>query len=195
MRFIFKLLAGAVGFYSILIFIRIIISWFSDSVRGRLTDFLYRITDPYLDWWKSKLNLRIGFLDLSVIFAIVFISFVQRILYTLSVSERMTLGIILSEILLSLWSIFSFIAVFFIIIIALRAIAYLTNRDIYSPFWGAIDSISQPVMYKMNRLFFGNKIGSYMKGIVFSVLLLLGTLIGGRFLIIFLAGFFYKLPL
>jgi len=195
MRFIFGLLSAAVGFYSILIFIRIIFSWFGGSVRGRLVDVLNRITDPYLDWWRQKFNFRIGVLDLSVIFAIVFISFIQRIFYTLSVSERITIGIILSEILFSLWSIVSFIGIFFIIIILLRAIAYLTSRNIYSPFWGAIDSMSQPIMYKMNRLFFGRRIGGYMKGIVLSVLLLAGILIGGRFLVIILTDIFYKFPI
>jgi len=195
MRLIFSLLAAVTGLYSIILFIRIIISWFGNTLRGKLIDFLYKITDPYLDWWKKKLNLRVGFLDLSVIFAIVFVSFMQRILTALSISERMTLGVILAEILMSLWSIFSFIVVFFIIVITLRAIAYLTHRNIYSPFWGAVDSMSQPVMYKMNRLFFGKKIGGYLKGIVLSVLLFIFILIAGRILILFLAGIFYRLPL
>jgi len=195
MRFIFKILAGAAGLYSILIFIRIILSWFGTQARGKLIYFLNAVTDPYLDWWRKKLNLRIGFLDLSVIFAIVFISFLQKILFTLSVSEKMTFGIVLAEITLSLWSIFSFIVIFFIIIIALRAIAYLTNRNIYSPFWNAIDSMSQPVMYKMNRIFFGKNIGGYLKGIVLSILLLLVILIGGRFIIALLTGLLYRLPI
>lgn len=195
MQLIFKFLAAVVGLYSVLLFIRIIFSWFGGSVRTKLTDIMYKITDPYLDWWKEKLNLRIGFLDLSIIFAIVFVSFIQRILFTLSVSERITIGFILAEVLLSLWSIFSFIVIFFIIIIALRAIAYLTNRNIYSPFWSTVESLSQPVMYKMNRLFFGKKIGGYLKGIILSIISLIVLLIVGRLLVILITGLFYRLPI
>jgi len=194
-QLIFKFLAAVVGLYSVLLFIRIIFSWFGGSVRTKLTDIMYKITDPYLDWWKEKLNLRIGFLDLSIIFAIVFVSFIQRILFTLSVSERITIGFILAEVLLSLWSIFSFIVIFFIIIIALRAIAYLTNRNIYSPFWSTVESLSQPVMYKMNRLFFGKKIGGYLKGIILSIISLIVLLIVGRLLVILITGLFYRLPI
>ncbi|MCL2210340.1 MAG: YggT family protein [Treponema sp.] len=195
MKFIFGLLAGAVSIYSILIFIRIIITWFSNSVRGKPVDLLCKITDPYLNWWRNKLNLRIGFLDLSIIFAIVFVSFVQKILYTLSLSQKITLSAVLVEILMSLWSIFSFIIIFFIVILILRLFAYLTNQNIYSRFWSAIDSMSQPLRYKMKNLFFSRRPVSYLKGIIFSTLILIAGFIAGRFIVILLAGLIYKLPI
>jgi len=194
MRLIFGILAAAAGLYSLLIFIRILLSWFGNSFNSSVTEFIKRITDPYLDWWRNALNLRVGFLDFSVVAAIAFLSLLQNILHTLSISERMTLGYILANILMSLWNIVSFILIFFIIIIILRAAAYLTNRNIYSPFWSVIENISQPVMYKMNRLIFGKKIGNYFTGIIIALIILLLTLILGRFLAVFLAGLLYGMP-
>jgi len=195
MQFIFRILAAAAGIYSLLIFIRIIISWFGGFISGKPVEILNKITDPYLDWFRKKLNIRVGFLDFSVVVAIVSLSLIQNILLTLSVSERMTIGFLLAEVILSLWRIISFILTFLIVVIVLRAIAYLTNRNIYSPFWSIVDSISQPIMYRMNRLFFGDKIGGYLKGILFSLILLAVILFAGRFIIKLIAGLLYSFPL
>ena len=194
MRTIFGVLAAAAGIYSLLIFIRIIFSWFRGMVSGKPVEILNKITDPYLNWWRRNLNLRIGFLDFSAIAAIVSLYLIQNLLNMLSVAQRISIGHILAIILLSLWMVVSFIAGFCMIIIILRLFAYLANRNIYSPFWNAIDSISQPLMYRMNRLFFGNKIGGYLKGIIFSLIFLAVLMIGGKYVIDFLVNMLYRLP-
>jgi len=195
MRVIFGVLAGAAGIYSILIFIRIIISWFGGMAYGKPVDLLVRVTDPYLDWWRRRLNLRVGFLDFSAVVAITALSIVQSILYSIYVSAALRIGNILVVVLLSLWSIVSFILGFCIIIIILRLVAYLTSRDIYSPFWRVIDTISQPLLYRLNRIIFGKRIVSYLRGIIFSSLLLVAVMIGGRMLVQLLASLLEKLPI
>ena len=195
MRFVFGILALITGIYSLIIFIRIIFSWFGSMVYGKPVEIINKITDPYLDWWREKLRLNVGGFDFSVIPAVVFLSLIQKIFQILSVSERITLAFLLAQILLSLWNIFSFIIVFFIIVIVIRAIGYLLNGSMYSPFWSFIDSISEPLLYRMNRIFFGKKIGSYITGIFLSLLFLIILLVGGKFIILILSGIFYKLPI
>jgi len=195
MRFVFGILALITGIYSLIIFIRIIFSWFGSMVYGKPVEIINKITDPYLDWWREKLRLNVGGFDFSVIPAVVFLSFIQNIFQILSVSERITIGFLLAQILLSLWNIFSFIIVFFIIVIVIRAIGYLLNGSMYSPFWSFIDSISEPLLYRMNRIFFGKKIGNYITGIFLSLLFLIILLIGGKFIILILSGILYKLPI
>jgi YggT family protein len=195
MRLIFGILAAATGIYSLIIFIRIIFSWFGNMVSGKPVEIINKITDPYLDWWRQRLHISIGVFDFSIIVAIVFLSFIQNVFHILSVSERITLGFLLAQILLSLWNIISFIIVFFIIVIIIRWIGYLANSNIYSPFWSVVDSISQPLLYRMNRIFFGKKIGGFLKGILLSLLSLVVILVGGRFIVFFLSNIFYNLPI
>jgi len=196
MRFIFGLLASITGVYSLIIFIRIILSWFGNMVKGKPVDILIRITDPYLDWWRKYLRLNIGNFDFSVIPAIVFLSFIQNIFRALSFAVvKITLGYILAQLLLAIWNIFSVIVGFFSIVIIIRMIGYLTNSNIYSPFWSVIESITQPLLYRTNRIFFGNKIGGYLKGMTLSLLLLIVILIGGWFIVILLSDLLYKLPI
>jgi YggT family protein len=195
MQKIFGFLATIVSIYSLLIFIRIIISWFSHVDYTKPVQVLRKITDPYLDWWRNAVNIRLGVFDLSPLFAIAFLSIVQNVLFTLARFEKITLGSILAIILVSLWQITTFVLGFCVIILILRIIAYITNRDIYSPFWRTIDSISQPLLYKTNRIIFGNRIPHYMKGIVISIFALIGVWIGGGFLIPLLANLLLKLPI
>jgi len=179
MQMIFGFLGMLVGIYSVLILIRIIISWFGSFASSKPVDLLCSITDPYLNWWQNKFNLRIGVLDFSAVLAIVSLSFIQNILFSLAYFDRITIGYFLSVLLLSVWSILSFIIGFCIIIVVLRLIAYLTNRNIYSPFWQIIDSISQPLLYRMNRIFYGKRIGRFLNGIILTLVLLAAAWIGG----------------
>jgi YggT family protein len=195
MRLIFNILSSIVSIYIILLFIRIIISWFSSNFYSKPVDLLCRITDPYIDWWRKNLNLRLGFLDLSPIVGIAALSVLRSILYSLSNYGRIGVGIILGLILMAVWSIISFLLGFCIIVLILRLFAYLTNRNIYSPFWKIVESISQPLLYKTNRLIFGNKIGSYLKGILFTILIMTLIWIGGGYLIPLLAKLLLSLPL
>jgi len=191
---VFGFLAAAAGIYSLLIFIRIIISWFGGAVTGKPVDFLTRLTDPYLDWWRRTLNLRLGFLDLSPVAGIAALSLVQSIFGTLSRFERITAGNILAIVLLSMWSVVSFITGFCLIIVILRLIAYITNRNIYGSFWQVIDTISQPLLYRINRIIFGRRIPGYLKGVITSSLLLAAIWIGGKCAVPQVAKLLSKLP-
>ena len=194
MQFVFKLLAGAVSLYSLLILIRILLTWFGGMVYGKPVELLARVTDPYLDWWRRTLNLKMGFMDLSPIAGIAALSLIQTIFSVLARYGAISLGIILAVTLLSLWSVVSFILGFCLVVIILRFIAYMTNRNIYSSFWRIIDSISQPMLYRINRIIFGRRLVNYLTGILTGAAVLGVILVGGRFAVRMLAGLLSKLP-
>ncbi|MDR0444109.1 MAG: YggT family protein [Treponema sp.] len=195
MKIIFNFIATAAGIYSFLLIIRIILTWFGGTVTGRPVDILCRITDPYLNWWRAALNLRIGALDLSPVAAFAGLSLVQNLCINLAYYGRLTIGVILSVAVRGVWSVASFFLGLCIIILILRIIAYLTNRDVYGSFWKVIDSVSQPLLYKTNRIIFGSRITGYLKGIIVSTLALGVIYIGGGYVIRFVAKFLAGLPL
>jgi len=195
MRFIFNILSVVISVYSLIIFLRIIFSWFQGLVGGKPAEIIKKITDPYLDWWRGKLNLRAGIMDFSVIAAVMFLYLLQNIFNMLASAQTVTLGSVLAMILLSVWSVISFIGGFCIVVIILRIIAFLTKRNIYGQFWSAVDSISKPIIYKINRIIFGNKIVNYLLSMIIPVLIIAVLMFGGRILINLLAGFLYRLPI
>jgi YggT family protein len=178
----------------LLIFIRIMLSWFNAASLGGPAELLARITDPYLDWWRRIPILRAGFIDLSPIAAMAALSLVQTACGIAVRYGRLTLGIILAIVVQALWSVLSFVLGFFIIVLALRLIAYLTNRNIYSNFWRLVDSISQPVLYRITRIFYRRRLINYLAGLLLSLGFLSVLEILGRFLIPRILTLLTRLP-
>jgi YggT family protein len=175
-----RFLAGLCGVYSLLILIRILLTWFSGAHYGKPAELLSRVTDPYLNWWRRIPWLRLGYLDLSPIAAMASISILQTIFSTIGRFGTISLGIIIAIILSALWSAVSFLLGFCIIILILRFIAYMTNRDTINGFWHIIDTISRPILYRINRIIFGKRIVSYMTSLVVSAVMLILVSAGGK---------------
>jgi YggT family protein len=182
-RFVIGFLAWLTGLYSLLIIIRIIITWFGNVQYGKPVKLLARITDPYLDWWRRNFRLRAGILDLSPIAAITALTVVQTVCSTIVRQNRVSLGIILAICLSAIWSAASFILGFCLIVLILRFIAYMCNSNMYSPFWQIVDSVSKPLLYHINRIIFGSRIVRFTMSIFVSIAVLAGIMILGRFVI------------
>ena len=194
MRFTMNLLAGVCGLYSLLILIRIILTWFSSASYGRPANLLSRITDPYLNWWRRIPGLRLGFLDLSPIAAMASLSIAQAIFSTIARYGTISAGIIAAIVLSALWSAVSFLLGFCIIILILRFIAYMTNRNTMNGFWNIIDTISRPVQYRINRIVFGKRLVNYMASLIVSIVLLILLWTGGGFAIQLIISLIVKSP-
>jgi YggT family protein len=193
-RTVAGLLAGFFGIYSLIIIIRIMLTWFSNVPTGRITGFLARITDPYLNWWRRRLSLRVGFVDFSPIVGIVALSVAQTLCSAVSRQGRISLGVILAVCLSAVWSAVSFLLGFFVIILVLRIIAYIGNMDTYgSPLWRVVDAISQPLLYRVNRIIFGRRIVSYKLAIISTLVVFIALWIGGRIAVGLLSSFLTRL--
>jgi len=195
MQIIFGILTALLGLYSLLIIIRIILTWFSGGDFGRPMEILASITDPYLDWWRRRLNLRAGYLDLSPIVAMAALSVAQTICSAIAQTGRFTLGLLLAVCLSALWSAVSFILGFCLVVLILRLIAYLINADMFGIFWRVIDSISRPILYRVSRIIFRNRIVRFSTSIIITILVLTALWIGGKIVIQFVSFLLFRLPL
>ena len=188
MQTIFWLVSSFLYLYSLLIFIRIILSWFRHIQLGKLMQVLSAITDPYLNWWRRKFRLRVGILDLSIIIAVLFLSFLQIIFSRLALVGYISPGFILLILLDSLWMAVSFLLGFCLLVLVLRFIAYISNRNMYSPFWQIIDAVSRPLLYRINRICFGRRLVKFRTSIITAIVILAALRIGGHFGIRYLSG-------
>ena len=194
MKILFSFLAAAAGIYSLLLFFRIILSWFPGQSFGKPAEILGKITDPYLDWWRKIFTFRIGFLDFSVIAALLSLSLLQGIFSMISTAQRIYLGQILAAILTSIWSIISFIIGFCVVVIILKGIAHFTRRNMYGQFWSIVDSVYQPLSYRINRIIFGSRVVDFLQGMIVSLIALIAIAAGGGIGVSLLTGLLYRLP-
>jgi YggT family protein len=154
-----------------------------------VAEFLRSVTDPYLNWFRRFTVLRAGNLDLSPVAALAVLSIAGNVFITLARYGRITLGFILAMAVSAIWSAASFILIFLLIVLVLRFIAYLTRQNVYNAytplgaFWRVIDSLSQPVTYRINRIVFRNRLVRYHTGLLTSIAVLAVLRIGLGFLV------------
>jgi len=194
MRELLSFLSTLINIYMLLIFIRIILTWFNGISFGGFQTILNRITDPYLDWFRRFSFLRIGMLDLSPIIALAFLSLVNRFFVTLAHYGTISFGIILAMILQAVWGAISFFLGFLVILLLLRLAAYVFRQGNYSPFWRIIDTYSQPVLHRINRILFRNRIVNFRTGLIVSIICLVLLYVIMRIIIVIVSGMLAALP-
>ena len=187
-------LSSLVSIYMMILFFRIILSWFSWMREGPFQNFLAKVTDPYLNWFR-RFPLRFGFLDLTPILALATLSLVNRLFATLAHHQTISVGIILAMIVQMIWGIASFLLGFLAIVFALRLVAYLARFNIYNPFWRIVDTIYQPVSYKINRALFKGRIVNFSFSIIVSIAGMLIAYVGLSVFVRLASGILAGLPL
>ncbi|MDR1929107.1 MAG: YggT family protein [Treponema sp.] len=190
MQYLLTALSSVISVYMILIVIRILLTWFSGVDFGKPYMFLCSVCDPYLNWFRRFRIFRNSVLDFSPLIALAVLGLVRRLLTAWNHSGRISLGIALAMLLTAVWSVLSWVLGFLIIVLILRLFAYLFNANIYSPFWRLIDFIAQPVLYRINRIFFPLRILNYLGRIILAIgallfitALLWAVVVFGRFLL------------
>jgi YggT family protein len=171
-----RIVGSALSLYSIIIFIRIMLSWWSGVNFGRFYEFLRDITDPYLFWFHRFRFLRLGNIDLSPIAALAVLSIANNIAFVMGGVGRITLGLVFALALQVIWSAVSFVLGFFAVIIGLRLLAYVVRANIYHPFWQIIASISEPALYRISRVLFRSRPVSFVHSMVIAIAVLAGLM-------------------
>jgi len=195
MKQFFSFLSFITYIYFIIVVIRIILTWLRGFGTGGLQNFLSVITDPYLNWFRRFPALRVGFLDLSPIVALGVLSLARQIFATLAIHGTISIGIILALVLMAVWGAVSFFIIFLLIILILRLIAHLSAQNMEGTFWRIIETISRPVLYRINRFFYKDRIVNFITGLIVSIVCLGIGYIILRIAVVFLYGLLIGLPI
>jgi len=194
LSFLWRFLSSIISVYLVIIFIRILLTWFRGPQFGRPYEILTRITDPYLQYFRRFPALRTGRIDFSPLAAILVLVVIQNIFRTLAAVGSITIGIILSILVSAGWSAFSFLLTFLFIIILIRIFTLFTNRNSSFPMFQTLDYIIDPIRQRIINLFKFKQPLSYQAELGITAVLLLAVSIAGRILINFLIYFLRSLP-
>jgi YggT family protein len=201
---IFSILSFVLGFYSLLVLIRVLLSWFSpwqgiygdSGTFGGAIGLLARITDPYLNLFSRIRFLRAGMFDFSPILALGVLQAVQSIVDRFRMFGRASLGIALSVVISAAWSIVGFILGFSLLALIIRLVMYAANARRDGLFMRLLDSICEPLMDWTDKIF--KRRGGYTKlltRILSSAGLFAGFYIVGKVIATFAISLLVRLPL
>ncbi|MBU0926996.1 MAG: YggT family protein, partial [Spirochaetes bacterium] len=170
---VFRLLGAATSIYMLLCVVRVFMSWFPTQALGRPGELVERATDPYLSLWRRIPVLRAGGVDFSPIAALAALSGLSR-LFSVASYGALTLGVALALIVEIVWAPVGFLLGFFVVLIVARIVAYIARWNSLHPVWRAVDAMINPVLFRIKRFVYKDRIVNYMQGLVTGALALLG---------------------
>ena len=147
---IFLLLAIAVGIYSFIIFVRVLIGWMGGLHRGPVVDVIRKITDPYLNIFRGLRFLQIGHFDFSVIVGFILLIVLRQVFVDAAQGTATSVGAILGIFFSSLLGSIAFIIGLFGILVAVRLIGLIVGAG-GGRFWFALDQIAAPITERIIR--------------------------------------------
>ncbi len=189
------ILDGLLIAFLVLLSVRIALTWFAGRDFGRPGRWLAALTDPYLSLFSRLGFLHRGRIDLSPVAALLVLVVALDLVNGLLAHGRITLGFFLASLLLALWSGARFLAVFYLVLALLRALALRFRLLPGAPAWAAVDALLQPVVSAVDRLLGRPRRLAAAQALVLAAGALLALLLLGEFGVRSLAALFRALPI
>lgn len=185
-----------IGLYLMLIWIRIIFSWFSPYPRpGSFTYFLSMLVDPYLDMFRTKF-LRMGFFDFSPLIGIGVLEVVRSIFTIYGTYGVMRLSFIVQLFIEMFWSYgISLFFIMFGLFLLLRTIGSFMPGTRFQMNMNALTGSIENMERRFFRMLFPNRIVRDSTMNVVFCFLTVGLYILCRYLLLLLLQFASRIPL
>ena len=185
-----------IGLYLMLIWIRIIFSWFSPYPRpGSFTYFLSMLVDPYLDMFRTEF-LRMGFFDFSPLIGIGVLEVVRSIFTIYGTYGVMRLSFIVQLFIEMFWSYgISLFFIMFGLFLLLRTIGSFMPGTRFQMNMNALTGSIENMERRFFRMLFPNRIVRDSTMNVVFCFLTVGLYILCRYLFLLLLQFASRIPL
>ncbi len=188
-------LSALVSFYTLIIVVRILLTWFSGPLGyGKVYFFLTRITDPYLNYFRQFSFFRIGRFDFSPVAALIALSVIGNIFHSIALFGRITLGSLVAFTFEAVWSAVSFFLFLYLLMIVLRLLGILFHTNSTRPLWMTLDMLVSPILIRITHLFTRKPV-SYIHGLLLGFVFLLTLRILGGLMVERLTTLLYRLPI
>ena len=182
-------LSKLLSFYSLLLFIRILLTWFHNPVLDKPKEILGYVVDPYLNKFRGIEWLRFGMLDFSPVLAFILLGLAINITSHLSMGQAVTIGMILAYLIRDIWGFAAFFMNILIIMLIVFLVANLMGRNIML---GGLNNLLYRITDRVMSLF-GRQTYHMTQGIIVSLVALLVLRIGLQIGISWLVNFLYRL--
>lgn len=171
-NFIFSVLASVISIYTILCFIRVMLTWFPGAEYSKFGQVLSQMCDPYLGLFRRFRFLRFSSFDFTPAIALCVLMAAQTLFSSLSMGGSFRFSTLLAMLVMLIGNIFTSVLGFIALIIVIRLIAYLFVGDGNSSYsiWSVVDRSISPLIFRIAGLVFRNQPISFVKALVTSLI-------------------------
>lgn len=192
---LFQLLASVISLYTMLCFVRVLLTWIPGAQYSTFGRILSSLCDPYLNLFRGLRFLRMGMFDLSPAVALCVLIAASSILGNLAAARSFTLGGLLAIVLYLVWSVVSSILGFLILLLIVRLIVLLMRKDGYGSIWDSLDRTLNPIVFRMTSIFTRGRPTPYKNALIFATVTAVALWITLRVVINILIGICQGLPI
>lgn len=151
---IFGLLSAVVSLYTMMCFVRIILTWIPSLNYSKFGSFMSTLCDPYMNYFRRFRFLQFRNIDFSPILSIGLLVAVSNIFSSIAMTGRFSIGYLLASVISILWSVVASVVGFLIILLIIRLVALFLNKNGGS-LWYSLDNTLNPIVYKIAGIFRG----------------------------------------
>lgn len=204
--------AVVLGFFSAVIFVRIIVSWIlffmgrrrwssssdgfgNDQSQGffnalsSVDSFLGKICDPYLGLFRGVKSLRRSNIDLTPLLALMVLNLTRTLLGSFASIGTFSGGLVLAVLIEVCWNnLGSFLLFLLIVLLVIRFFLGRSGSPEANNWINNIDPILDPSVGFVYKLFFGGKKADDQKVVIASIFFYLFVLIGLGWVVNFLVN-------
>lgn len=179
-----NLLASLLSLYSLLIWIRIILSWLKTGTENPLASYLGKIVDPYLSWFKGIRSLVRPRFDLTPLVALAVLSVIQSLLRLFGSYGTITVTMVIALLLQTLYSYIVHPILFFFFILLVVRLYFCYKRSIHSiTYIALLDSLVGGLLDWTHRTFYARQTVNDRKLVISSLIVLIIAWIGSSLLL------------
>ncbi len=179
-----NLLASLLSLYSLLIWIRIILSWLKTGTENPLAYYLGKIVDPYLSWFKGIRSLVRPRFDLTPLVALAVLSVIQSLLRLFGSYGTITVTMVIALLLQTLYSYIVHQILFFFFILLVVRLYFCYKRSIHSiTYIALLDSLIGGLLDWTHRTFYARQTVNDRKLVISSLVVLIIAWIGSSLLL------------
>ena len=197
MNSIFSILASVVSIYTILCFVRVMLTWFPGAEYSKFGQILSQMCDPYLNLFRRFRFLHFSSFDFTPAIALCVLMAAQTLFSSLATGREFRLSTILSMLVTLAGSILTSVLGFLAVIILVRLIAYMIVGDGNSSYsiWTVVDRSISPLVFRIAGAFFRGQSISFVKALVTSLIALLLSSVLISYVIRVLGGLISIIPI
>ena len=169
---ILEAFAFAVSLYTMLIVVNIALKWLSPNSRGRGTNMMNSLTDPYLNLFKRLKFAHIGFIDISPLLGVVVLTIINQILGRIRELANITFGAVVAVTISSVWNVIMTLLFAVLVIAAIRYLFLMFTSNKMNSFVSACDAFFIPLSSKVASKFIKNSTSSYQLNLIIFIIVL-----------------------
>lgn len=186
---------GVLTIYTVMCFVRIILTWFPGALWTKFGRFLCAMCDPFMNLF-AKLPLRFGMLDFSPVVAIGVLTLGSSLLDGVARTGRIYLAGVLMAVLNLLWSVVQSLLSLLTLVLIVRFIVSIIQKGEapYNSIWYALDRALSPIIGRISKLLTGGKKVTYQKALALSIVTLILISVAGMFIVYLLCQVLAMIP-